>query len=61
MAWKEKSQEIAESILEKAESNGRVQLLTREDMAAMLSEAAMAGMAYECDIAVMPLLNKLNK
>lgn len=60
MAWRDKAVEIAEKIIDKAEKTGRVQLLTRQDMVEMLASAAIDGMAYECDIAVMPLLNKMN-
>ena len=60
MAWKEKSQEIALEILERIE-NGVLNSYTRADVLHALEEAAIKGMEYECDIAVMPLLNKLNK
>ena len=60
MSWNEKSLEIAKDILEKME-NGVLNSYTRADVLNGLKEAAMQGMAYECDIAVMPLLNKMNK
>ncbi len=60
MNWSEKSKEIADAILKKMENGIISGTLTREEILNGLREAAMQGMAHECDIAVMPLLNKIN-
>ena len=60
MSWTEKSKEIAVEVLDKMEK-GAQNSYTRDDVLNGLREAAMQGMVYECNIAVMPLLNKINK
>ncbi len=48
MSWNEKSKEIAEVILDKMEK-GAQNSYTRDDVLNGLREAAMQGMAYECE------------
>lgn len=61
MNWSEKSKEIADAILKKMENGISGTSFSREEILNGLREAAMQGMAHECDIAVMPLLDKINK
>ena len=60
MGWKDKAQEIAFEIISKMDESLQGSY-THSDVLQALEQAAITGMAYECDIAVMPLLAKLNK
>jgi hypothetical protein len=59
MGWKEKSEEIAGAILEREIKRGAISEKQLEYFKKLLAEAAMEGMKHECDVAVMPLLDKL--
>jgi len=59
MGWKEKSEEIAGAILKREIKRGAISEKQLEYFQVLFAEAAMEGMKHECDVAVMPLLNKL--
>ncbi len=48
MNWNDKAQQIAEELLEKME-DGVVCSYTRDDVLRGLQQAAIKGMAFECD------------
>lgn len=56
MNWSDKANEIADEILNKMEG-----IYTHDEVKRALQSAAFQGMEYEFDIAVMSLLDKLNK
>ena len=60
MSWSDKAREVATVILEKQEY-GILNNYTRNDVLSMMEICFVEGCRYECDIAVMPLLNKLNE